>query len=1231
MSHAKSNLTPPILGVSRMYITEKKSEPCTEIAPQFLPSGAKLLQSLAENFKTDISNNTPLWAGTLGSDIWKLGEWYVASVFPTLERGAADGAPPEAGLYWAKIVSVNERLQQTERASGVRHSSRQATQILGVQYVVQRYGTRIDVADVNELRRKTVPKWPENDQWPLMRDEYGKWRGLPPGDELANDAGVEIPLMGESYYQDRFGQWGNSEQLLSRDDLQRQMPRWFKMKEFIMWANHDPVRGRDPQGLFSRTWDQEFEGLGYAVDLSRASLISCLFRKSRPGQGGSSVAEEDEEEDIVVMVSDDAEAVAAAPAAASGAAGTAAERGDIFRSEFTREGNCIIKDSGNVKGVLINGKAPYAVLNILKQHYEGFMAKVKRMKVRSSTAWSEFGSMQRNNNIDIAKQLQNQILDECRTKLKTKWESYLPASKSPFEKMIRAEVMTAKKWSEKSIDDSTKQGRQRLNILTKSVAKLLKTGPLTLDGVYDKYMPHMKKRNTMICNCFKTKIFGFKDKKRSVLSPVKGSAAGDHMIEAAGYKPYIGFDWAWNTIPCNSWENTHWKKFPVEWDKFGDYTEHIDIGKQHLTTSELQFYQDMSELEIKWAEHWTQYNLPEAHWVPRNFDAEIPKLKRWITSQAQGLEDDAFLKVGELTASLTPKSAATAWKNPLGLVEFGTWPLKDGEADRCIINWQCVAKPANWHDSSHGTWKLGHLRTRAMKLNLDDDDGWKKMQTQWKTFVKKAGIKTLLDSVNTRAHGPLKMRYFPKLSADDGEDTKKKKKKGKNKWDDKQQHWPYAPDATTRRAKGSALASFLGPGPSFTQKLSHYYALEVWMHLCGTINKWMGGKPNTIDNVRKITQDFAFWKYIAQLSGTSEEMLQWKKEIQKFEPSRAAAELKGEFLAPLKLKTKTIDGVTTVEQWPILIQTVIDSASEAVVDETKMPDLLRDDAAAEPEEEAERRRIEAEKQDIDKYIELHQRPTTQDELLALIETVKLYREDKGKMPTTSAELAELAETVQSMLSLGELSMRDDAWVEGEEEEDDDEGYEDDEDDDAPLDDYAADFDAAIATALAEQRDIGATRLAAAMEQVQVLETQGSIAAITAAAASVTIAAQAKTILQLNEKLTAALARAPPPSVNSTRRDSSPRGRRERRRRPLSPPPPTRHAGRLRAAQSAPAPDGGGFRGRPRPRRGRGPRSPSPPDMDTSALYDGPPEGTIEWDLSSLGSVEFEELSDMETL
>jgi hypothetical protein len=35
-------------------------------------------------------------------------------------------------------------------------------------------------------------------------------------------------------------------------------------------------------------------------------------------------------------------------------------------------------------------------------------------------------------------------------------------------------------------------------------------------------------------------------------------------------------------------------------------------------------------------------------------------------------------------------------------------------------------------------------------------------------------------------------------------------------------------------------------------------------------------------------------------------------------------------------------------------------------------------------------------------------------------------------------------------------------------------------------------------------------------------------------------------------------------------------------------------------------------------------------MDTSVsdtLYDGDPEGKVEWDLSSLGSVEFEELSD----
>ena len=32
--------------------------------------------------------------------------------------------------------------------------------------------------------------------------------------------------------------------------------------------------------------------------------------------------------------------------------------------------------------------------------------------------------------------------------------------------------------------------------------------------------------------------------------------------------------------------------------------------------------------------------------------------------------------------------------------------------------------------------------------------------------------------------------------------------------------------------------------------------------------------------------------------------------------------------------------------------------------------------------------------------------------------------------------------------------------------------------------------------------------------------------------------------------------------------------------------------------------------------------------DSSAtLYDGDPEGKVEWDLSSLGSVEFEELSD----
>jgi hypothetical protein len=41
MSHAKSNLIPPILGVSRMHVTEKKSEQCTDLAPQFLPSAAK--------------------------------------------------------------------------------------------------------------------------------------------------------------------------------------------------------------------------------------------------------------------------------------------------------------------------------------------------------------------------------------------------------------------------------------------------------------------------------------------------------------------------------------------------------------------------------------------------------------------------------------------------------------------------------------------------------------------------------------------------------------------------------------------------------------------------------------------------------------------------------------------------------------------------------------------------------------------------------------------------------------------------------------------------------------------------------------------------------------------------------------------------------------------------------------------------------------------------------------
>ena len=42
MSHVKSNLTAPILGMNNMHVTEKKSEPCTEIAPQFLPSGPSL-------------------------------------------------------------------------------------------------------------------------------------------------------------------------------------------------------------------------------------------------------------------------------------------------------------------------------------------------------------------------------------------------------------------------------------------------------------------------------------------------------------------------------------------------------------------------------------------------------------------------------------------------------------------------------------------------------------------------------------------------------------------------------------------------------------------------------------------------------------------------------------------------------------------------------------------------------------------------------------------------------------------------------------------------------------------------------------------------------------------------------------------------------------------------------------------------------------------------------------
>ena len=41
MSHAKSNLTPPIISVNNLYITEKKSGPCTDIAPQFLPSGPR--------------------------------------------------------------------------------------------------------------------------------------------------------------------------------------------------------------------------------------------------------------------------------------------------------------------------------------------------------------------------------------------------------------------------------------------------------------------------------------------------------------------------------------------------------------------------------------------------------------------------------------------------------------------------------------------------------------------------------------------------------------------------------------------------------------------------------------------------------------------------------------------------------------------------------------------------------------------------------------------------------------------------------------------------------------------------------------------------------------------------------------------------------------------------------------------------------------------------------------